>query len=60
MIAPFFILGSGYLTRYETLHEVKSGLNGYFEQYNHERLHQSLGYKTPASVYLQGETPEKA
>jgi putative transposase len=40
-----------YIKRYETVKEVKVGLKGYFEQYNHHRLHQALGYKTPAQVY---------
>ena len=26
----------------------------YFQCYNHERPHQSLGYRTPAEVYLLG------
>ena len=32
--------------------ELWRGLDGYFRFYNDERLHQSLGYKTPASCYL--------
>lgn len=36
----------------ETGDELWRGLDGYFRFYNDERLHQSLGYKTPASRYL--------
>jgi len=32
--------------------EVIAGLKQYFRFYNHERPHQSLGKKTPASVYF--------
>ena len=32
--------------------EVRRGLRDYFTLYNTERLHQSLGYKTPAEVYF--------
>jgi hypothetical protein len=30
-----------------------NGLQGYFEFYNRERIHQSLNYQTPAAVYRQ-------
>lgn len=41
-----------YIKRYETVKEVKIGLKEYFRHYNVERLHQSLGYKTPAKMYF--------
>lgn len=43
-----------YLKDYQNVGQAKEGLRNYFEFYNHERLHQSLGYKTPESVYRQG------
>ena len=42
-----------YLNDYRTVTEAREGLGRYFHQYNHERLHQSLGYRTPASVYYE-------
>jgi transposase InsO family protein len=30
--------------------EARTGIAGYFRFYNHERLHQSLGYRTPAAI----------
>ena len=46
-----------YLNPCETGDELWRGLDGYFRFYNDERLHQSLGYKTPPSRYLlQNET----
>lgn len=40
-----------YLNRPETCKELYKGLNQYFLFYNQERLHQSLDYKTPESIY---------
>jgi putative transposase len=40
-----------YLWRYESVPELEQGLQRYMPYYNEERLHQSLGYRTPAEVY---------
>jgi putative transposase len=40
-----------YLKGYESVSVAISSLGAYFAFYNQERLHQSLGYRTPASVY---------
>ncbi len=40
-----------YIRGYEAVSELHQGLGRYFTFYNHERLHQSLGYQTPAAVY---------
>lgn len=40
-----------YLNGYSSIPEVGDGLAAYFNFYNHKRLHQSLRYRTPASVY---------
>ncbi len=40
-----------YLKEYETVPMLESGLTDYFHYYSHERPHQSLAYKTPATVY---------
>lgn len=42
-----------YLNDYTSGPELVKGLAEYFEFYNKKRLHQSLGYKTPAEVYQQ-------
>jgi len=44
-----------YLRDYRTPREARLGLGSYFEFYNSERLHQSLGYRPPAAVYLSAE-----
>lgn len=43
-----------YLRGYQTISEARAGLAEYFEFYNKERFHQSLGNKTPWQVYRQG------
>jgi putative transposase len=43
-----------YLRDYESPKEARAGIGEYIEFYNWRRLHQSLGYHTPARVY-QGE-----
>jgi putative transposase len=43
-----------YLHRYEAVPQLAGGLRRYFGYYNEERLHQSLGYRTPGGVYRQG------
>jgi len=41
-----------YLTDYAHVPHLEAGLHGYFQFYNHERPHQSLGYRTPAEVHF--------
>ena len=41
-----------YLQEWESVKEVRKGLANYFDFYNHERPHQGIQGKTPASVYL--------
>lgn len=40
-----------YLSEYRDGVELYNGLNEYFQFYNHERGHQSLGYNKPAELY---------
>ncbi len=40
-----------YLMDSTTVPELEHGLRDYLRLYNDERLHQSLGYRTPAAVY---------
>ena len=49
-----------YLRGYGSVPELERGLKAYFEFYNGERLHQSLGYRTPAEVYRAGRREEPA
>jgi len=42
-----------YLHVFEDGVQLYKGLQDYFQFYNHERIHQSLDYKTPASLYRQ-------
>jgi putative transposase len=40
-----------YLHEYVTPKDAVRGLANYFQFYNHQRLHQSIAYRTPAEVY---------
>jgi len=42
-----------YLHDYQSVLEGKCGIGRYIRFYNHERLHQSLNYQTPAEVHFQ-------
>ena len=42
------------LKEYATAWEAEASLGSYFRFYSHERIHQSLGYRTPAEVYHNG------
>ena len=41
-----------YLKDYGSVMEARDGIERYLQFYNHERLHQSLDYRTPAAIYL--------
>lgn len=41
-----------YVKEYQSGMEAYYGLKEYFDKYNNFRLHQALGYQTPASVYF--------
>lgn len=41
-----------YLKQYEAVPQLYDGLRSYFQFYNHERPHQSLGNATPAQIYF--------
>jgi putative transposase len=49
-----------FLRGYESVPDLERGLRAYFAFYNEARLHQSLGYKTPAEVYRAGRPKEPA
>jgi len=46
-----------YLHDYATVPALQAGLAQYFTFYNQERLHQSLGYQTPAEVHFGAPQP---
>ena len=43
-----------YLKDYQRMGEARASIDQWFNFYNHERPHQSLGYRTPAAVYKEG------
>lgn len=40
------------LYSFDTVGQLKQSVGNFIKTYNTKRLHQSLGYKTPAEVYL--------
>jgi transposase InsO family protein len=42
-----------YLNAYESVAQARRGIAAYFEFYNHQRLHQALGYRAPQQL-LEG------
>ena len=48
-----------YIKEYETVKQLYQGLEQYFDFYNYERPHQSLGYKTPSMVYFGIDNVQK-
>lgn len=44
-----------YLKEYESVRSATEQIGAYFRFYNHERPHQSLGYRTPAEVYREAK-----
>jgi putative transposase len=45
-----------YIKSYENAKECRESLAAYFQFYNNQRVHQALGYMTPAEVHLGRET----
>ncbi len=42
-----------YLKEYDLVPEARTGIGNWFKFYNYDRPHQSLGYRTPARLYLK-------
>lgn len=42
-----------YLNEYASIKALRKATEAYIEFYNHKRWHQSLGYKTPAEMYIK-------
>jgi len=49
-----------YLKEYKNVSELKAALKTYFQSYNYERPHKSLGGKSPADIYIQAVKLAKA
>jgi putative transposase len=49
-----------YLKAYQTAAEARVGINAYLEFYDYQRPHQSLGYRTPAEMYQNGQEEKEA
>lgn len=48
-----------YCTSYESLEEANKNLGIYFKFYNENRIHQSLGYKTPKEIFLERQVVQQ-
>lgn len=44
-----------YIKDYQNFEELEAGISEYIEFYNYSRPHQSLNYKTPYEVYIEGK-----
>jgi len=42
-----------YINDYQSVRELREGINKYMYFYNHNRFHSALGYKKPMNVYLE-------
>ncbi|GBE57859.1 integrase core domain protein [bacterium BMS3Abin01] len=49
-----------YLRDYETVEQLTAGLREFFDDYNNERPHSSLGGKTPAQIYFDSSSLRQA
>jgi len=47
-----------YLHSYELVRDARDGLGDYFDFYNRERRHSSLGKRTPHEVYFNGASSQ--
>jgi putative transposase len=46
-----------YIKEYDSVPALATGLEGYFQLYNYERPHQSLGYLVPADIHFAVNVP---
>ena len=49
-----------YLKAYETVADARAGIGAYLRFYNDERLHQTLGYRTPRELFEAGRLNRQA
>lgn len=45
-----------FLQSYNNMTDARRGIKEFVDYYNHDRPHQSLGYKTPGQIYAQGKS----